>query len=327
MHIERAKMVLLLLAVLEWPAELPAGQRTAQRVELREAVGVGGENILLSDLLPTTAPAALRARTAEIVVGNAPQPGSLQIIKRAQLERWLRNTPDLRGTLRIPERITVGRLHRRLSHEEILKAIRVALQRNGSGDTVLLSGDDLQLAAPIVVTQDDPGLKVTQIKFDPLRQQTRFRLWPSKEHKALAFYVMVRVRTTSPVVVARRNLRPGEETSEADFRVERRAETHNFHLPPVTPEELAGHRPRRQIKGGQIVKPGMFYPLVLVEPGKLATMVVDGNGFRISTTVLPLQSGVRGQQIRVRNLNTQRILLAEVIAPGYLRTTLRGSTR
>jgi flagella basal body P-ring formation protein FlgA len=46
-----------------------------------------------------------------------------------------------------------------------------------------------------------------------------------------------------------------------------------------------------------------------------------GHNSRITTTVIPLESGSKGQVIRVRDPANARLLTAEVVAEGLLQTS------
>jgi flagella basal body P-ring formation protein FlgA len=61
---------------------------------------------------------------------------------------------------------------------------------------------------------------------------------------------------------------------------------------------------------------------ILVRPGSSATLLVEAGPLRITTTVVPLQSGSQGQQILVRNPETRGTLRATVIAPNLLKQSL-----
>lgn len=298
--------------------ELAAEQLPARKVKLREKVEVGSDVIHLSDLLPEAAPAVLRSRAAGIVLGYSPQPGSLRVIRRAQLEHRLRDELDLLRALEIPKKISVVRAHRWLTREEIVRVIRSALERNGFSSAVSLADQDLRLAAPVMVTKDDPGLQVTQVEFDPVWRQVRFRLWASKERKSLPFFITGRLRSRVKVVIAVRELSPGEIAGESDFRVETRALTRVFRRPPVTLPEIAGKQVQRLIRAGEMVRAEMFSPPVLVEPGTPATVMAQDSRLRIYLAVMPLQAGVFGQIIRVRDLTTRRVFKAEVVDRDYL---------
>jgi flagella basal body P-ring formation protein FlgA len=64
--------------------------------------------------------------------------------------------------------------------------------------------------------------------------------------------------------------------------------------------------------------------MVLVMAGKPAKLVVETATLRMTALVTPLQSGVKGQIIRVRNPDTQRVLEAEVVGVGLLQAELGG---
>jgi flagella basal body P-ring formation protein FlgA len=57
---------------------------------------------------------------------------------------------------------------------------------------------------------------------------------------------------------------------------------------------------------------------VLAKPGTLATVIMLGQNVRITTTVAPLQPGVRGQIILVRDLSSARLMTAEVVDENLL---------
>jgi flagella basal body P-ring formation protein FlgA len=65
-------------------------------------------------------------------------------------------------------------------------------------------------------------------------------------------------------------------------------------------------------------------PIVLVTAGQPAKLVVETATLRMTTLVTPLESGVQGQLIRVRNLDTRRVLRAEVVGKGLLEAELGG---
>lgn len=60
---------------------------------------------------------------------------------------------------------------------------------------------------------------------------------------------------------------------------------------------------------------------VLAKPGRPATLIMLGQNVRITTTVLPLQPGSKGQSILVRDPATARVMRAEVVDEGLLRTS------
>jgi len=300
-------------------------------VTLPCTVEVRSEALALSDLLPPGAPSDLLQAASGIALGNAPKPGSLRTIARGEIEELLRAEPELRASLSLPERIVVSRSHRELTSHELSAAISAAMGHDRIPNAPPVNLERLKLSAPVYVTEDDPGLKVVRVEFDPLRQETRFCLWTSKEPGILPFYVTVAggsALPALPALAARRDLAAGEIASATDFVVQAGKVTAAAVGPgspmalAVTPEALTGRAARGYIKAGQIVTASMFKTVWMVNEGKRAVMVAEGPSFRMTIPVIPLENGVFGQQVRVRNPDSQRVVAAQVVGPGRLHKTL-----
>src|SRR6266849_4736445 len=61
---------------------------------------------------------------------------------------------------------------------------------------------------------------------------------------------------------------------------------------------------------------------VWVRSGKVAVLVFEGEFIRMTLPVLCLQSGGRGQRVRVVNRETKRTYLARVTGPGVVTSVL-----
>jgi hypothetical protein len=58
---------------------------------------------------------------------------------------------------------------------------------------------------------------------------------------------------------------------------------------------------------------------VLVQPGRMAVLIIDGDGFRITQPVMPLKRARLGELVRVSDPLTRRSLVARVSGNGMLR--------
>lgn len=341
MDLRKAKFrVVPLLATLVASTAAFEGPTGKVLVTVPCTVEVRSEAVALSDLLPAGASPDLLQAAAGIALGNAPKPGSLRTIARGEIEELLRAEPDLRASLSLPARVVVSRSHRELTSHELSEAISEATGATGASGAagigapppdVRVNLQRLKLSAPVYVTEDDPGLKVVRVEFDPLRQNTRFCLWTSKEPDILPFYVTVAGRAALPALpafVARRDLAPGEIAGANDFVVQTDTVTaaavgqRSPRGLALTPEALAGRAARAHIKAGQIVTASMFKTVWMVNAGKPAVMVAEGPSFRMTIPVIPLENGMLGQQVRVRNPDSQRVVAAQVVGPGRLQKTL-----
>jgi hypothetical protein len=287
----------------------PASSEGTERVLLKSSAVVTGETVLLSDVLPENSPADVKERAGGVVLGKAPPPGHVRVIARAAVEEKLQVQGDLIHRLVIPERIAVRRTGRRISREEVLNSIRNTLVKNGFAEANNLTAADVQLDAVVQVSQEDAGLEVTRMDFDPLLRRARFRLWASREKSTLPFFATAHLPLLSQALATSGAFRlagkerpagtsfrpPGEELQTAAFSVQ---------------PGLALIRPMRA--------PNSPVLPVLVEPGRKVTLVLRSSRVQIRLPAMPIERGVRGQRIRVRVLANGKILRAEVIARGEL---------
>jgi hypothetical protein len=140
----------------------------------------------------------------------------------------------------------------------------------------------------VFVTKPDPGLEVKRVEPDRVERKTRFLLWTSKEPQVLPFYVTVEgLPETAGGVVD-------------------------------SPGLLGGSSARAGAHTGESTQRATSSPIVLVAAGKPAKLVVETATLRMTALVTPLESGVQGQIIRVRNQDTDRVLKAAVVGRDLL---------
>lgn len=306
--------IALLLAILcasdGRPVAFAAAERDPRPIPLFAHVLVRTGTLTLADLLPPTAPPKLRAEAGGIPLGSAPQPAMARIIYRQQLQFLLKDHASILTQLSLPRQIVVQRFYRTITKGEVILAIRRALGTQGLDGGLGLSS--VELPTPAYTTKDDPGLEVIRISADPARHTTAFRLWTSKEPGNLPFTVFVPRTIKLPTLVARHVLASGDIASATDFSVELRPQDRKISGPKTTAKALSGLEVRGLVRAGEPVERDEFERPVLVDAGALATLIVRGKGFNIKTIVTPLEQGVLGQEIRVRNTESKQVVEARV---------------
>jgi hypothetical protein len=269
-------------------------------VALLSEVDLSTSSVRLSDLLPASAPASLRTASAAIPLGRAPVAGSVRRLPREEIEHALLDQPQILAGISVPADITIRRVYRQLLRTEVAMAISSALGRKNAVDPAAL---DLQLSP--LVTCEDPGLEVTGIEFETLHRVTRFRLWTAKEPENLPFYVTLPGRWMGPKAVS-----PIPATAEA------RAPRHSG-------EQAAAHStPAYPVMNIGGVKSSAKGPEMIVKAGVATRLVIEGADYRLTSTVIPLQPGALGQEIRVRDPLTRKLSIAQVAGPGLLKGSL-----
>ncbi|SPE26903.1 hypothetical protein SBA2_310009 [Acidobacteriia bacterium SbA2] len=305
------------MAFLFLPSTLDAAGSIQPRVRIPKYAEVQGETIRLSDLLPPDAPAELDEIGARIILGNAPLPASQRVISREQIELRLREFPSIREQLDLPERLTVSCKKRRLSSDEIWSAIQTFLAADGLSAPRTTLENSLGRQAPVFVTRQDSGLVVKRMEADRVRRQVRFLMWTSSEPQVLPFYVTVDEPAKSADSESSNQVETGPRANLADNpeRI-RKAAGQSFAA------LFEGNRPGAPAY--KAAPPSRATPpeSILVSKGKPAKLVVETETLRMTVLVTPLESGAKGQQIRVKNLDTQRVFKADVVGEDLLGAAL-----
>lgn len=298
-------------------ASTPGSLRTSPAGGATYAMNISAEvrrdTLYLSDFLPAGVPPWLRARAARVPLGDAPVPGAQRKIERAEIERDLRSFPDVRAALAIPAVIEARRWSRPLGREELLRAIENILQKNHL--TAKLALGNLDLNSEIDVTEAAPQLKVTQIKPAPVGKGMRVRMVVSSEPHIPPFWVLLDCEIEQLTPVAAKDIPLGAPVVDSEVRMEMRPVSFGLGQAPESPADVVGRSTRRLIRAGETLRPEMLDPLILVRAGQPVEILLQGRGMRISAEATPLDAGMNGQKIRVRNQVTGKILTATVVGP------------
>jgi flagella basal body P-ring formation protein FlgA len=75
----------------------------------------------------------------------------------------------------------------------------------------------------------------------------------------------------------------------------------------------------RNIKAGQILTPGLIKAQNLVLRGQHITIIVQNGELNLTTKGEALMDGLQGQTIKVKNLNSKKLLYAKVISSGVVK--------
>src|ERR1019366_3217198 len=107
----------------------------------------------------------------------------------------------------------------------------------------------------------------------------------------------------------------GAEVGAGDFTVDYRPLSA---MTSPSADDLNGRHAHRKIAAGEVLRPEMFSSAAvsataLVQPGRPATLMVQGPGFILEPQVIPLDAGGAGQTVRVRATETNFVFKAVVV--------------
>jgi len=141
---------------------------------------------------------------------------------------------------------------------------------------------------------------------------------PAGDLSAKRVRVSGRLFKTMEIPVPSRRVLAGEVISRQDIKWIR-VRASRLHTDIIVEEvDLVGKSPRRGLKAGYPVRSSTVRRPVLVPKGSLVTMILRAPKMLLTAQGKALQDGADGDVIRITNLQSDKIVEAEVIAAGQV---------
>lgn len=137
-----------------------------------------------------------------------------------------------------------------------------------------------------------------------------------------SLYVTGKVSVISHILVARRTLRRGEQVSaDAVQLVEK--DISNLHYGFFRdPEKVLGQQATRALPAGSVLTPGVLKAPLLIRRGDRVTLLAKIGGIEVSMLGEAMNDGSAGQRLRVKALNSKRVVEGQVVSANVVKVTL-----
>ena len=137
--------------------------------------------------------------------------------------------------------------------------------------------------------------------------------------KPWKLYVPVRIAVLEQIVVSRRPVVRGHTLTAADVTLSE-VDTSRLHKAYFTRlEDVVGLRTKRSIGSGKTLHAGLLRREQLVKRGAQVEIVAITGGLHVTMRGKALGDGGRGDRVRVKNLNSGRVITGTVSGRGVIR--------
>ncbi len=126
-------------------------------------------------------------------------------------------------------------------------------------------------------------------------------------------FVPVRLDIHVMAVVASRAIGRGERVTDADVHLARVNTSSDY---VEDPARVVGMTARRPLRAGEVVKPTWVEAPIAVERGAAVALEAVRGGITVTAVGTAMANGHVGDQIKVRNTQSNRVVDGRVIAPG-----------
>ncbi len=291
-------------------------------VTVKAASEVSGEEVRLRDMAVINGPEdALKNDLADIFITKAAKPGQSVTIRRSYLEHRLTSSglPLESIDFTLPEQTVVTRRANTLNEGWVRTVVLEYLNRTEpykSGEWELVS----------LRTGTLPALAVGELTYHVIPQNSA-----NPAYLNLAVYlnvdgaeagrIMVNGRLDIYVraVVAARRLERGDKLQAGDLSLTRLSLSRVRSGALTDPGQAEGLTCRHRIQAGQPVMAKDLEKPMAVSRGDMVTIVAKTGSLLVTTSGQAKQDGALGDNISVLNLNSKKMVLAEVVGPSKVR--------
>lgn len=267
-----------------------------QTVVVAEKVEVPGDELTLAALLPASAPPGLLQAARSIDLGRSPLLGSVRPLTKKEIEARLKNSPETLRAIRLPEHVIVSRRSFAIAPERLQAAIRNFLRTRGWSAADLRGESAAQVEGLARTALPDATFEVEDAAWDARHHRLQFRI-----------HCVARAACGSFIADAQ------PSPAMAPLWQQRFGSLHKSH---------AGSKASVQARATEPVAQKQSSQPALALAGKPATLILQGNGIRITMPVICLQRGAFAQKVRVRDLPGKHMFEARVIGAELLQAEL-----
>ncbi|MDO3385088.1 flagellar basal body P-ring formation chaperone FlgA [Gilvimarinus sp. SDUM040013] len=139
-----------------------------------------------------------------------------------------------------------------------------------------------------------------------------------RSHSPWTVYIGAQIKVFEEVVVARRALSRGDiiQPSDLTHKKMNSSELRNGYFLDV--QAALGKEVRRNLDAGEIMRDGVLNIPLAINRGDIITLASSNGAITVNTRAEALSNGRVGEQIRVRNLTSERIIVANIVKSGVV---------
>lgn len=300
------KITLVMIGIIAGSVALFIGTRSAMAASLKPVSVINSDTLTLGDIFDGV------KRNADYVVGPAPQPGQDMTLNARTLYR-------IAIALDLPwrptsssDQIVIRREATVVSYNTIENTLRSALEDKGISGKFNLA---LNSGQPTMVLPNDlpQNVEISALHYD--NQKDYFQatiVAPSIGNPVKKMLVSGMVERMVKVPVLHGNLQNGDIIGTNDIKiidVPQKSLQHNIIMDA---DDLIGMTPRRMAYAGKFILDGTLQRPQLVSRGDKVSITFTEGPLILTAKGKALQSGAKGDIVRVTNINSSRTVDAYV---------------
>jgi flagella basal body P-ring formation protein FlgA len=314
---------------------------TGLQIYLPRSVSIKGSLPNLGQIAIIQGEESLIAKAEKIAMGRISIPGQKLVISRTTLLSRLacNGIPAWKVTLTGAEKITLTQKHNVIKSEYFAEKALKFLKDN-LPDASICQWKPIRRPKELLLASGSENIK-TSLSFVKInsKNQAKIRITLSSDGKKLASQdITFLLKFNTQRLVAKTDIPTGAIVTPENIKLEK---VISNYPDPVDSAQLLYSRistnepkklktggalvAKRSLRAGTVIRPGMIgtsKPQVILKRNQNVIIKFDKFGLLITATGKAMQDGRTGEYIKVKNVDSQRIIMARVLEDGTVEPVL-----
>ncbi|MHC4460054.1 MAG: flagellar basal body P-ring formation chaperone FlgA [Planctomycetota bacterium] len=292
---------------------------SALRIYLPREVTIKDDAIKLGQVSIIRGKESLVTKASEIALGRISVPGQKIVVARSMvLSRLACNgIPALKVTLTGAEKITIRQQHQIIKGNEFVELASSFLKKNPPAASVCQM-NPIRMPKDLVLPGMSKEVKLsTRLAKSSVRNQSKVQIAVLADGKEIDVReVTFRLRYNCRRVVALVDIPAGMVISAKNVKIEKSMSNYPEPSDWRPPYGLVA---RRKLRANTVIRSDMIGPVkpaVIVGRNQTVVIRIERPGLLVTAIGKAMQDGRAGEYIKVRNVDSRRIILAKVREDG-----------
>lgn len=300
--------------ILSAVPDYASAAETAYEIKLRESAKVTAEHVYLGDIADIEGSGDEVEMIRGIRLGTAPTPGNYRLLSKKRLKSRLKRGGWHDVVVKGPERIKIWRASRSISKDTLALKIEKSIIEKMPWPKDKVELEVHLPSAKLLLPEGRVAIEVELPRGYSFmgKESVLVKLFvDGREYKRL--WVKSVIRLFTEMVLASRPILRNEVIKEEALKVERRLVSSLPRGLFDNVSEVKGMRAKRKIRKGAVIMEADLALPPLFKRGSMVTILAGKGGLVISAKGRAMEKGIKGKVIRVENIGSKKVVLAEVL--------------
>ncbi|BDU50218.1 flagellar basal body P-ring formation chaperone FlgA [Haliovirga abyssi] len=296
-----------------------------EEIKIKNSIRVTNNIIMLSDILKTDNKNILE-KAKEVQIGYSPKVGEEKKIEKEYINLKIKQLNlDDKIKIKIPDYITITRnyqiLTKKIFKYMVLEELNSIYKNSGfSLELKLDMNEELKLPVGNIKVKFGNN-RLSDIKIGNYNFTVKIFV-NDKVEKIIR--TNLKVGILKEVYILNRDVKRNEKFSIEDVIKIKKIFINNYYSANIEGvNEIKGKLYRRNLRKGEILKYKDFIKEKIFKRNSLVTIYVDYNGIKLKATGKALEDGYIGDNIRVLNINSKKIINGIVTKEGMIKLEIK----